>query len=96
MGYTYDRKTGIYTYRPENVNGNNSVSGQIGFSTPLDKNKHLTLDLNTNASHLHSIDLSRESTNIALQKSTVNTTYLTQSARLNYSIKKYASGENLP
>lgn len=92
MGYTYDRKTGIYTYRPENVNGNNSVSGQIGFSTPLDKNKHLTLDLNTNASHLHSIDLSRESTNIALQKSTVNTTYLTQSARLNYSIKKVRIG----
>lgn len=92
MSYTYDRKTGIYTYRPENVNGNNSVSGQIGFSTPLDKNKHLTLDLNTNASHLHSIDLSRESTNIALQKSTVNTTYLTQSARLNYSIKKVRIG----
>ena len=86
MGYTYDRLTGIYTYRPENVNGNRSVSGNVTYSTPLDKSKRLTLELNTNATYQHSIDLSSESADVAPQRSAVNTTYLTQGLRMNYSV----------
>ena len=92
MGYTYDRSTGIYTYRPENVNGNYSLLGKAGYSTPLDKTKHLMLELNTDASYLHSIDLSRESVDENLAKSNVNTTRLTQGIRLNYSIGKVRIG----
>lgn len=86
MGYTYDRQTGIYTYRPENVNGNNVISGHVTFSTPLDKRKRLKLELNTDASYRHSIDLSSDSPDQPLQKSVVNTTNLTQGLRINYSI----------
>lgn len=86
LAYTYNRRTGAYTYRPENVNGNYTLTGQLNYSTPLDKAKHLTVDLNTNVSHQHNADLMREQADVAFQKSEVGTTYLTQSLRLNYSI----------
>lgn len=92
MGYSYNRETGVYTYRPENVNGNSSVSGRLNFSTPIDKRERLMLDLNTNVSHLHSVDLSGEDADEAFRKSYVNTTYLTQGIRLNYSIGKIRIG----
>lgn len=86
MAYTYNRLTGAYTYRPENVNGNYTLSGQLNYSTPLDKAKHLTIDLDTHVSHLHNADLMREQADVAFQKSKVGTTCLTQGLRLNYSI----------
>ncbi len=86
MGYVYDRQTGVYTFRPENVNGNNTASGQLGYSTPLDRAKRLTLNLRTNASHVHSIDLSSEEADVPLRKSAVNTTYVTQGVDLNYAV----------
>jgi len=88
MGYSYDRTTGVYTYRPENVDGNSVVYGLLNFSTPLDKSGRLTMDLNTNTSHLHSVDLSNEEVGATFRKSYVNTTYLTQSLRMNYAISK--------
>lgn len=92
MGYVYDRESGVYTYHPENVNGNSAMSARLNFSTPLDKRNRLTLDLNTHASHLHSVDLSSEGTDELLKKSHVNTTYLTQGIRLNYAISKIRIG----
>lgn len=86
MGYSYDRRTGVYTYRPENVDGNYSLSGQVGFSAPLDKPRRLTLDLNANSTCLHSMDLERDAVDGSSVKSSVNTTYLTPSVRLNYSV----------
>ncbi len=92
MSYTYDRLTGVYTFRPENVDGNRTLSGRVGFSTPLDKHRQLTLELNTHASHGHSVDLSREEADATLRKSKVRTTYLTQGARLNYALGKVRVG----
>lgn len=92
MGYSYNRETGVYTYRPENVNGNQSVAGRLNFSTPIDKRERLMLDLNTNVSYLHSVDLSSDAVDETFKKSFVNTTYLTQGVRLNYSIGKVRIG----
>lgn len=92
MGYTYDRQTGIYTYRPENVNGNNVLFGKVIFSSPLDKHKRLKLELNTDATFQHSIDLSSDSPDQDPQKRAVNTTYLTQGLRLNYAISSIRLG----
>ena len=86
MGYTYDRLTGVYTYRPENVSGNNLLSGKVSFSTPLDKPKRLKLELNTDASFQHSIDLGSDSPERAPQKCAVNTANLTQGLRLQYAL----------
>ena len=92
MGYNYNRDTGVYTYRPENVNGNYTVSGRLNFSTPIDKQERLTMDLKTNVSQLHSVDLSSEDADESFTKSNVNTTYFTQGIRLNYSISKVRIG----
>ncbi len=92
MGYNYNRDAGVYTYRPENVNGNYTVSGRLNFSTPIDKQERLTMDLKTNISHLHSVDLSSEDADESFTKSNVNTTYFTQGIRLNYSISKVRIG----
>ena len=92
MGYTYDRHTGIYTYRPENVNGNNVLNGKVNCSTPLDKRKRLKLELNTEATYRHSMDLSSDSPDQVPQTSAVRTTYLTQGLRINYSISSIHLG----
>lgn len=92
MGYTYNRQTGIYTYRPENVNGNNVLFGKVIFSSPLDKHKRLKLELNTDATFQHSMDLSSDSPDLDPQKRAVNTTYLTQGLRLNYTISSIRLG----
>ncbi len=92
MGYSYNRETGVYTYRPENVDGNSTVSGRLNFSTPLDKHERLTLELGTSASYQRSVDLSNEAVEESFKKSYVNTTYLTPSLRLNYSVGKVRLG----
>lgn len=39
-GYSYDSQTGVYTYQPDNVNGNWNASTMFRFSRALDKTKH--------------------------------------------------------
>lgn len=90
--YSYNRETGVYTYRPENVNGNSVMSGRLNFSTPIDKRERLTIDLNTSASHHRSKDLSSEDADKTFRENYVNTTYLTQGLRLNYSFNKIRIG----
>ena len=50
------------------------------------------MDLKTNVSQLHSVDLSSEDADESFTKSNVNTTYFTQGIRLNYSISKVRIG----
>ena len=44
QGYVYDKATGVRTYRPENVNGNYNIGGNVNYSMPLDKARRLTLN----------------------------------------------------
>ena len=50
----YNEETGGQTTRPENINGNWNISGNIGFNTPLGWDK-LTLNTNTSASLRHNV-----------------------------------------
>lgn len=50
----YIEETGGQITRPENINGNWSISGNIGFNTPLGWEK-LTLNTNTSASLRHNV-----------------------------------------
>ena len=50
----YIEETGGQITRPENINGNWSISGNIGFNTPLGWEK-LTLNTNTTASLRHNV-----------------------------------------
>ncbi|MBR1521470.1 MAG: TonB-dependent receptor [Bacteroidaceae bacterium] len=50
----YNEETGGQTTRPENINGNWNISGNIGFNTPLGWDK-LMLNTNTSASLRHNV-----------------------------------------
>lgn len=50
----YNEQTGGQTTRPENINGNWNISGNIGFNTPLGWDK-LMLNTNTSASLRHNV-----------------------------------------
>ena len=50
----YNEETGGQRTRPENINGNWNISGNIGFNTPLGWEK-LTLNTNTSASLRHNV-----------------------------------------
>lgn len=50
----YNEETGGQTTRPENINGNWNLSGNIGFNTPLGWDK-LTLNTNTSGSLSHHV-----------------------------------------
>ncbi len=92
MGYVYDRATGARTYRPENVNGNWYASGNMYFSTPLDKPRRLTLNGSTGASFNQNVDYIGIEGEQAARRSTVHNLYLTQGLRLDYRIGKYQLG----
>lgn len=92
MGYTYDRQTGVRTSRPENVNGNWSMGGNVGYSTPLDKNKRWMLNSNTNANYYHNVDLYGLGEQEKSIRSTVGWTYLTEELKLDYSFSKLTIG----
>lgn len=53
---TYDRTTGIRTYRPENVNGNWNIGGAFSTTTALDKDRLFTLVTYTKWGYNHSVD----------------------------------------
>lgn len=80
---TYDRETGVYTYRRVNVNGNWNARGYFSFNTPL-KNKKFTISANTNAGYSDAASyqqVERESNAVI---STTHNLQLGQQVRGNY------------
>lgn len=59
---TYNRQTGVYTYRPENISGNWSSNLDGSMNVPLDKNKLLTLTNMANVGYQRSVDFTQETT----------------------------------
>ena len=54
---TYDVATGIRTYRPDGIDGNWNLNGNISYRLPLDKKKRINLSTNTTAEYRNSVDL---------------------------------------
>lgn len=89
--YTYDRATGVRTSRPENVNGNYSLGGELSFSTPLDKAKRWTLRNDVGTTYLHSVDLT--DTGLGQNpRSTVRSLLTTEQLRVDWSLAKVKLG----
>ena len=89
MGYSYDAATGIRTYRADNVEGNWMAAATIGYETPLDKKRRLTLSTNTRAEYRNSVDLIGEGTSggsFTPAESSIHTTHLGEELRLNYKV----------
>ena len=66
-GFIYDSQTGVYTYKPENVNGNWSAHSEIYYNVPLDSMKYFNLFTETEYNYDHNVDL----TGVAGQTSSV-------------------------
>lgn len=91
MGFTYDRTTGVRRYRPDNINGNYMIWGSANYTMPLDRKRLLTLSTNTYAEYSHSADLISTTTE-APQRSIGKITWITETLRLDYRIRKLKIG----
>ena len=57
MGYVYDTKTGVRTYRPDNVNGNWIFDASYSLHLDFGKDKKQNLDVPLNYSYSQNVDL---------------------------------------
>ena len=90
-GYTYDKTTGIRTFRPYNVTGNYTLSATYSFTRPLDKKHRLTLENKFNERLTHGVDMISTDINIEPQRSSVLTSWTTDRIKLNYRLNKNLS-----
>lgn len=101
-GVTYDHSTGVRFYRPENVNGNHLSWLSVNFSQPLDRRKRLTLSSYTFTQLQHGVDLitstdggaSGEALVSRPARSTVNTSWTTETLNLTYRKGMFSVGAN--
>lgn len=91
----YDRHTGVRKTRPENINGNYMLGGRVDYSTPLDKQRYVTLRTNTSADYYHSVDLTESGETGIGPRSTVGSLYLTEELNVDYRFRKYKVGARL-
>ena len=72
MSRSYDLKTGVTTFRPENINGNWSVWSSASYSRPVKHGSHLQFGTTTEFSYHHSVDYSSIGTQPTTMRSTVH------------------------
>ena len=92
VSYVYDKVTGVTTSRPVNVNGNWNTWLNVGYTTPLDKHRRLTLTTTSAANYYHIVDFSSSSAAIVPLRTTTETSVLSEELRLNYRYRKLNLG----
>lgn len=92
ISYIYDKQTGVTTSRPVNVDGNWNAWMNVGYTTPLDKLRRLTLTTTTAANYYHTVDFSGSNPEDVPLRNTTKTAVLSEELRLNYRYKKVNVG----
>lgn len=92
-GLVFDKQTGITTTRPESVDGNWFVNGDLGFTTPIGKKNLFTLDNKIRPEYLHSVDLAHVADDNSNRSSVVKTLALVDELKLDYRQNDKASGD---
>lgn len=92
MSYVYDKVTGVTTSRPVNVDGNWNAWLSLGYITPLDRQRRLTLSTTTSASFYHTVDFSSSQAGALPVRVTTRQTGMDEDLRLNYRYKKVNVG----
>lgn len=92
MSYIYDKITGVKTNRPMNVNGYWHPWANVGFTTPIDKKRKLTLKISSRVSLYHKIDYSSSSEEMSPVRMTVDESYYTGDAKVTYRYKRLNFG----
>lgn len=83
-GFTYNPQNGVYTYCPENVNGNWNARVSPYFRTNLDKDKHYQLESKTGFNYVHNVDLAMLEGFNTSQLSRVNHYITSEDLKLSY------------
>ena len=86
IGYSseYNRATGVYTYRPVNINGNYSVGGNVNYSMALDKKRRWNLSTTTSAQLHNNVDLITVTGSDANPRSKVKTLFLNETVKIDH------------
>ena len=86
IGYSseYNRATGVYTYRPVNINGNYSVGGNVNYSMALDKKRRWNLSTTASAQLHNNVDLITVTGSDANPRSKVKTLFLNETLKIDH------------
>lgn len=87
-GFTFTPTTGVYTYRPENVNGNWDIKGDANYSISFGKEQCFKFENRASASFLHSVDIASVDGSTQAMLSKVNTTLINDKASFAFSRKE--------
>ena len=88
-GFTFTPTTGVYTYRPENVNGNWDIKGDANYSISFGKEQCFKFENRASASFLHSVDIASVDGSTQAMLSKVNTTLANDKASFAFSKKEF-------
>ena len=80
----YNRATGVYTYRPVNINGNYSVGGNVNYSMALDRKRRWNLSTTTSAQLHNNVDLITITGSDANPRSKVKTLFLNETVKIDH------------
>lgn len=90
----YDLKTGVRTYRPENINGNWGLTSQAYFASTVDKKGYCNYQLTTNVDYRHSDDYAGLTQDASAGRVSTDRVRTSQTARIYYEHHYYRlSGE---
>jgi hypothetical protein len=92
QGYTYDRTTGVYTFRPVNVDGNWNTSVNDNLNIGFGESKKWNLSNYVNYSFVQSVDMATEKGNESSGISKVKTNSIEDRMNLNYTFKDLTCG----
>lgn len=90
MGQTYDRATGIRTYRPENVNGNWDASAKHTLNYSFGEGKKHSMGITSNFNYRNSVDLMAETGAAQAARSIVRNAALSVAPKLSLALGKHA------
>ncbi len=87
-GFTFNPITGVYTYRPENVNGNWDLKGDANYSISLGREQCFKFENRASASYLHSVDIASVDGSTQAMLSKVNTTLVSDRSSFAFTRKE--------
>lgn len=85
-GFSYNSETGVYTNRPENVDGNWNMNVSLGYGNAIDKEKHWNYETQTSWNYNRNVDLTTVSGSNQSSLSKVNNHSLNEKLKLNYQL----------
>lgn len=88
----YDALTGVYTYKPQNINGNWQAELRGGYARNLDKTNHWSIAVDAKAHYNHSVDFEWTNQTDAINKSLVHNYLSEATLNLRYRSKPINAG----